>query len=295
MQTVESSKRLPRFERHRYRKPPFVMQPRDAEIVRIVSQHRFIASDDLRLLVGGSDQGLLRRLQRLFQHGYLDRPRIQRVKGNSPMVYALGQKGAELLSLGGETRIVKDWSEKNRQVRLRYLEHGLMVSRFQAALRYAAESRGKALLERWLPDGAITASVRVEQNDRVERIPIRPDSFFVVQTLAGAAGRIHCCLEADRGTMTIDRFTTKLHGYWHWWRSGEAEKFLGMRNFLVVTTTRSAERAEHLMESCREVGNRGLRMFLFVHEGAYLPAGTRTVLDPIWRTPADSARHSILE
>ena len=293
MEGHEQGVRLPRYRRHRFRKPAFALQARDTEIIRVVSQHRFIASDDLRLLIGGSDQGLLRRLQRLFQHGYLDRPRIQQVRGNAPMIYALGQNGAELLAEGG-SRVVKDWSEKNRQVRLRYLEHALMVSRFQTALRHA-ESSGLVRVERWLPDGAITAAVRVERHDRTTRIPIRPDAFVVLRTLGDAAGRIHCCLEADRSTMPLDRFEAKLHGYWHWWRSGQAEELLGMRNFLVVTVTRSPERARHLLEACRAVSDRGLRMFLFADESTFLPAQSGAVLKSIWSTPSDRHRHSLLE
>lgn len=295
MEIHESSPRLPRFVRQRTGKPPLVLQPRDADIVRCVAQHRFIASEDLRLLVDGSGQGILRRLQRLFQHGYLDRPRIQRVRGNETMVYALGQKGAELLADEVGKGISTDWSEKNRQVQLRYLEHGLMISRFQVAVRHAAECHGRVAIESWLPDGAIAAAVRVERENRVERIPVRPDAFCIVRVTGGVGGRIHCCLEADRSTMTVARFVAKLRGYFAYWRSGEAQKQLGMRNFLVLTVTRSAERAEHLVEACRAVSDRGLRMFLFVNEQKYTPAATRTILDAIWTTPADSIRHSLLE
>src|SRR5258708_35101334 len=96
MDTVE--KRLPRFVRHRFAKPAVALQPRDREIVRLVAAHRVISSDDVQLLIDGSGQGVLRRLQKLFHGGYLDRPRSQRQLGNTPMCYALGQQGAELVA-----------------------------------------------------------------------------------------------------------------------------------------------------------------------------------------------------
>ena len=114
---------LPRFVRHRHRKPVFVLQERDRELVRVVAQHRVISSDDLQLLVAGSEQMVLRRLQKLFHNGYLDRPRVQRLRGNAPMVYALGQKGAELLAHEAGSKATGDWSEKNRQIGAAYLEH----------------------------------------------------------------------------------------------------------------------------------------------------------------------------
>src|SRR5438876_323867 len=94
------NQRLPRFERHRFQKPPFAMTARDRNIIKMVSEHRAITSDDLRLLIPGSEQNLTRRLQRLYHHGYLDRPRSQRVLGNAPLVYALGDEGAGLLATG---------------------------------------------------------------------------------------------------------------------------------------------------------------------------------------------------
>ena len=187
-------------------------------------------------------------------------------------------------------------SEKNRQLRTHYLEHALMISRFQTALRCACGASGTIVLERWCPDGFIRDAVWIEHRDRRERIPIAPDAFFILNVLGGSnPGRIHVLLEADRATMDIPRFVTKLRGYWHLWRSGRQESLLGVKNCLVVTVTTSPERARNLMTACKSVSDRGLRMFLFAPESSYLPTNSRQILDPIWRTPSDTARHSLLE
>lgn len=287
-----STPRRPRFVRHRFGKPDFVIQPRDYEIVRIVSDHRVISSEDVHLLVGSSPQGVLRRLQKLFHHSYLDRPRSQRRLGNAPMIYALGQRGADLIAAENGLKPTVDWSEKNRQLQSHYLEHALMISRFQVALRYAAVSSGRVVLERWLPDGEIRDAVWIEHQDRRERIPVAPDAFFVLRDVDG---RVHGFLEADRGTMTVARFTAKLRGYFAYWRSGQATQHLGMKNFVVVTVTTSAERAQHLREAAEVVSDRGLGMFLLAPEADYLPAMDRAIFNPIWRTPMESVRHSLLE
>jgi hypothetical protein len=241
-----------------------MLQPRDYEIINWVAGHRFISSEDIQLLVPGSAQVILRRLQNLFHHQYLDRPRIQRINGNMPMVYALGQRGAELISTKTGRKIIGDWSEKNRQVRERYLAHGLMISRFQTALRYACQQIGTVRLECWLGDGAITDIVMVDCERHRERIPIRPDAFFILNVLGGTQpGRVHVFLEADRSTMTVSRFVTKLRGYFGYWRSGQVEQRLRMKNFLVLTVTSSTERAVNLAKACQSVNDRGLRMFLF--------------------------------
>ena len=293
--SANESGRRHRYVRHRFNKPAFMLQPRDRDIIRLVSDHRVISSDDIALLIGGSPQGILRRLQRLYHHNYLDRPRSQRQLGNVPMIYALGQEGAELIARETGKKPVADWAEKNRQIRTHYLEHALMISRFQVALRHAAASTGTVRLERWLPDGAIRDAVWVEHRDRRERIPIAPDAFFMLGVGGENPGRIYAVLEADRGTMTVGRFTTKLRGCFAYWRSGQAQEHLGMRNFLVVTVTSSSERAVNLAQACTAVSDRGLRMFLFGCERDFLPAARSAVLEPIWRTPSDDIRHSLLE
>jgi hypothetical protein len=295
MEVSPAPHRSPRFVRHRSAKSPLVLQPRDAEIVSIVGQHRVIASTDLQLLVGGSDQGILRRLQKLYHAGFLDRPRSQRAFGNAPLIYALGQRGAALIAEETGGRPV-DWSEKNRQLRSHYVEHALAITRFHVALRYAADSLGTVILERWLADGTIRDCGWIEHRDRRERIPVAPDAVFVLNVIDGKnTGRVCAVVEADRGTMTVARFTAKLRGYFAWWRSGAARKRLGVTNFLVATVTRSEDRAAHLRQAAESVSDRGLRMFVFTAENSYLPAARRTVFDPIWRTPADDELHSLLE
>jgi len=287
---------LPRFVRHRFGKPPLVLQRRDLEIVRLVAQHRVITSDNLRLLVDGSGQNILRRLQKLFHAGYLDRPRSQRQFGNAPFIYALGQRGAELLTEPDGRRPTTDWAEKNRQLGSHYLEHALMASDFQAALRGAANACGTVVVERWLLDGAIHDAAWIEHRDRRERIPIVPDGTVLLNVLDGEnPGRICAVVEADRGTMTVNRFASKLRGYFAWWRSGAAQECLGVKNFLVVTITRSEERARHLLEAAKAVSTRGLRMFVFAAESDYLPAARRVIFDSIWHTPADSKTHTLIE
>jgi hypothetical protein len=111
------------------------------------------------------------------------------------------------------------------------------------------------------------------------------------------ANCMHYFLECDRGTMTTKRFLTKLRGYWQWWRSGRQEEVLGIRNFRVLTVTATQERAENLLEVCRQVDaprHRGLGMFLFASEQEYVGRPER-VLEDIWTTPADDWKHGLLE
>src|SRR6266571_2918739 len=80
---------------------PIELTGRDREIIQMVHQHRFLDSRDIVGLTGASPQPLLRRLQLLYHHGYLDRPLAQidyyQKGGSRPMVYGLGSKATSVL------------------------------------------------------------------------------------------------------------------------------------------------------------------------------------------------------
>ena len=123
------STRLPRFRRVA-EPPPIRLTGRDLDVLGQVRKHRFLRSTHLAQLIGGSQQQLLRRLQRLYHQGHLDRPRAQldyfHQTGSKPIVYGLGRKGARLMQAG-------EACEHRRQTRSGFagrvfLEHALMVA-----------------------------------------------------------------------------------------------------------------------------------------------------------------------
>jgi DNA-binding Lrp family transcriptional regulator len=122
--------RLPRFTRVKQITPP-QLTARDREIIQYVFAHCFLRSTHIHKLIGGSHQQLLRRLQRLYHHGYLERPRVQidyyHQGGSQSMVYGLGHKGAALLKRELNLPFHQlDWSAKNQDVKRLFLEHALM-------------------------------------------------------------------------------------------------------------------------------------------------------------------------
>ncbi len=87
--------RLPRFKRSP-EIPAIKLTERDREILRLVYRHRFLRSDHLAALTTGSPQQMLRRLQRLYHHRYLERPQCQLTyykSGSRRMAYGLGNEG----------------------------------------------------------------------------------------------------------------------------------------------------------------------------------------------------------
>src|SRR3954470_6524483 len=108
----------------------------DQCIMREVYMHRFIRSTHIeKLLPSKGSKNLQHRLRLLFDAGYLDRIREDAPAGeNPPMVYALGNRGAEVL---GIRRPGVNWSDKNRVYGSRQLKHALLLTEITVAIRWS--------------------------------------------------------------------------------------------------------------------------------------------------------------
>src|SRR2546428_10951607 len=72
--------RLPRYRRAQ-REGSLILTQRDLDILRIIESLRVATSEHIQALAAGSDQGKLRRLQKLYPAGYVDRITPRRVYG----------------------------------------------------------------------------------------------------------------------------------------------------------------------------------------------------------------------
>lgn len=278
--------RRPRFERAPVR--PMILTPRDLDILRAVYRHRLLRSTQLIALLDGSRQATLRRLQLLFHHGYLDRPPMQLdwyARGSEPLVYALGNRGAEVLEDEGVARPrgVR-WDTKNRNVSRVFLHHTLAVAEVMVAFEAACRSREGV---QFIPPEEVLAGapeatrrlrlpfrwqVEVREGEKIHRLGVEPDRVFGLRFVNEPEGRQHAYffLEADRSTMPVARrglgqtsFRRKLLAYRETWRQGLHRAHLGIPNFRVLTVTMSRERVGHLVAACRSLSGGGSRLFLF--------------------------------
>jgi DNA-binding Lrp family transcriptional regulator len=134
--------RLPRFNRSPEIQP-LRLTSCDTEILKCVHRHRFLRSDHIIALSAGSRQQVLRRLQRLFHHGYLERPSCQidyYQRGSRRIVYGLGYKGAAWLKRELSLQFHQlEWKRKAHVGRL-FLEHALLVSDIMVSVESACQS-----------------------------------------------------------------------------------------------------------------------------------------------------------
>ena len=257
--------RLPRFQRSPDI-PAFKLTDRDAEILKYVHRHRFLRSDHLAVLTTGSRQQLLRRLQRLFHHGYLDRPRCQidyYQSGSRHIAYGLGNKGAAWLKRNLSLPFHKlDWQQKNHVGRL-FLEHALLISEIMVAVERACRNHpGVKLL---LPEDS---QLRPFQ----WRVSIGSQCGVIPDRVFGLEFNGECCwycLEADRATMPITRddlsqtsFKRKLLAYEATWTQNLHKIKFGWQRFRVLTVTTDTQRLQGMIAACQQLKH-GRGLFLF--------------------------------
>jgi protein involved in plasmid replication-relaxation len=276
------TERLSRFERDPKAAASYRFTPRDLEILRQVAEHRFIKSEWLVKLVGGSKQQVLRRLHLLYHHGYLERPRAQldyyHEGGSHSLVYGLASRGAGRLRRDLDMPFERmDWTNRNKSVGRLFLEHTLMVSSYMAALELDCHKRSNVRLiyAHELPKPADRGNHREPFRWTVDlpgkrRVGIVPDKIFAIETSNkdGRIERMHYFLEADRGTMPIERrdlrqscVLRKLKAYQETFTSGVHRARLQMQRFRTLILATSSDRRKNITEAAHSLP-RGKSLFL---------------------------------
>jgi len=242
-----------------------------------------------------SRQGITRRLRELYDAGYVDRPKAQMLAmayaDKRPMVYALGNAGADLLADRFQLRLPDVyWTEKNRRVKERFVEHTLGIADFMVAMELACRAAGNIEI---IPRETILAAsptntrrreypfrwqTRVHWSGEWQELAIVPDAVFGLHYTDRPEGKNKAFffVEIDRGTMPITRrdlkqtsFARKLHSYADTFeRKLHTEQF-GIKNFRVLTVTTGRERVKNMQEAFQaEVGDSApAGLFLFAEKG----------------------------
>lgn len=281
---MPTASRRPHFRRHA--PPSLRLTDDDIAIVRHVGKHRFLRSTHVVRLLQRPSKKIVERLGALYHTGYLDRPRAQldyyATSGRAPYVYALGNRGAALLSEVDAIEQPKvDWTDKNREAGRPFLEHTLLTADVMVAFEVAVFARSDIRLiapEQILanaPEATRRArnpfkfTVTVNHKGYAGRLSVIPDKVFGLDFTAERK-RTYFFLEADRATMPLVRSTltqTSMYRKFLAYGAGGGAgnlfgKQLGIGSFRVLTVTTSAERTGHMLDALH-LAARPSRQFLF--------------------------------
>jgi len=193
------------------------------------------------------------------------------------MVYGLGNKGMKLLEREkGISNPRFDWIARNRSITRFFMEHTLAVADVMVALELSCRKKDIELIHpltcsrdsfKWsvsIRHGAVTATFGV--------VPDR-----VIGLRDGHSTR-WLFLEADRGTMPVERKNLKQTSYYRQliaYRETWRQKILqnSFPRFQVLTVTTTRDRVANLLQATRRLTqSNGAGMFLFADHEAFVSA-----------------------
>jgi len=270
---------------------PLRLTPRDTAILSDVAEYRFLNTEQLLSLHEGSRRNIVERLSLLYHHHFLDRPKVQKAANlaSAHVVYSLDRKGVDVLAKDAQERqgILRRVQEVKHTSPL--MAHALMISQFRVCLTLALKSRPSVKLIRWTQGNDLKVLLR----HRGENPALVPDAFFILDT---SEFKYPCFLEADRGTMTEERFVNKLRLYWRHYREDRFNKTLGISHFRVLTITPNNARSDNLCRAAKEADDRkqGSGMFLFMSETAYGTTRPDAILQAAWKCPKFETMQEII-
>lgn len=296
--------RLPRFTRDPDAAGSFQFTKRDLELLRQIAEHRFIRSERLVKLVGGSKQQVLRRLNLLYHHGYLDRPHAQldyyQEGGSRSMVYGLASRGAGRLRRDLNMPFhCMDWTTRNKRVGRLFIEHTLMVSDFMVKLELDCRQRidVRLLYPNELPKPNGTKNNRepfrwIVDLPCMRQVGVVPDKVFALEVSQpdGVTKLTHYFLEADRGTMPVERRDLRLSCVLRKLRAYEATHStqvyrtrLRADRFRVLFSCPKAIRVEHVRKAIAKL-DKARRLFRVISNDELEASGNcLDLLSDSWR------------
>lgn len=276
----------PRFRRPEARRG-VALTADDVSILWHVYRHRVIDSASLyQLFPNRSRQVISRRLRKLWEGEFLDRPLSQNRKnsvrgGSDFLVYALAREGARLLQDEHDAPLgVSRWTQKNAELKPMAIQHHLSITRFM--VRFASDvamREGARLLyadellpaETRQPGRGLANTIRA---DVPWPVPGRqqgtaPDQIFGLEM---AGERQVFFLEIDQGTETIEpnerrlksprfwsdtSFLRKMLIYGAAFRCGAHKRQFGIPVFRVLTVTTTLGRVQVMQEAYQRHLTRG--------------------------------------
>jgi DNA-binding PadR family transcriptional regulator len=318
--TLERPRRR-RYSREEKRfRPPFELTSRDIDLVALAYEYRFLTRLHY-FQVYGENRRLEERIRRLHDHGLLDlvRPATRvREKGSARNIYALGDKGLDLLA--DERGVPRPrrlrQSDKNRAAKKPYIDHSLLT----ADLMVRFERADRDDIVRLIRGDEIAAAREGLQRDEQRRfqwkvdglwkdakgrmhtipVPVNPDKVFGLE-LAGypeGKNRLWFMVEADRGNevqlptrgLLKPLKTTIFHKYLGLYQTHQERKLLeelfGWNHFRVLTIASGPTRMQNMRKTAMlATGGRNANQFLFT-DSATLAAHESDILELEWLTAA---------
>jgi hypothetical protein len=265
------------------------------DVLKLVYDNRLLNSGQIQDAIPGSNQNILRKLQKLRVNGYLYRLKTSVYEKR---IYAITNKGADAIAFyyGVDREEGGDWDTKNRELKDSYfIKHTLMIAGFRITLELAMKEYPGSEITFWEPEGSFKEFVPIKEKGRETRISINPDSWFGLQNPEDPEREFVFFLEADRSTMPHQRVLNRMKAYWRYYRmirEGEIEGDF----FRVLTVTETETRKENLRKLAKEADDSktGSKLFLFTCRDHFDIKNPKSILGPIWQIAKEDSYQRLL-
>lgn len=260
---------------------PFIITDDDKDIFRLLARYRYLRSSYIyALLPHRSQQGLGRRLRKLYDFGFLNKPREQRRGYNDlycPDVYELDEKGERVL--GEDTKEITRLYRQRTDSPVKNFAHSMMICDAMASIEIGLQDTDHELIS-WQEIVARTdhpepmklpCSIRYTfKNGATDRNDtfIIPDGLFGIKRPDGKVSFF--ALEAEHynpiepTNLKRASFLKKLLAYRNIAETGVYKDQLTIPNMRVLIVAPTEKRIEHMMELTERITN-GSNLFLFTH------------------------------
>lgn len=206
-----SERKVYRKRTQRREDPPHVsLQPRDLEIFQALYQFRLMSQGQLERLFWTSKTPAQRRLEKLYDAGYLERRLLLRQSGRNPTLYVLGKKAVVELQRHLGLEKVK-WYDSYTRLANDKLAHELAIVELYLQIKTACQRLG--LEHEFITDVEFR---REGGSDRVvvgsERQRVIPDLFVAIGQPEQKYPSLFF-IELDRGEEKLETLRKKYLAY----------------------------------------------------------------------------------
>ena len=238
-----------------------VIQERDRQFMRELSRFSICDREQAKCMGGfGSTTRANARLLALKRAGLLRRFFIGTETGGMKALYALSEKGAQLVHVP-----YRGLRRKQDEVLVAdfFVVHQLAVNSVYCAWKSLASSGKQATVSRWL----------MFHEPITKAIPLIPDGYVELDL---PSGKIAAFLEVDLGHEALAVLRDKAKRYRHLAASGEYERLFHGKQFRVLVLAHSERRAQSIRKAVAEVTK---KLFWF---GSLTNAVQDGLSAPVW-------------
>ncbi|MHB1357696.1 MAG: replication-relaxation family protein [Anaerolineae bacterium] len=255
---------------------------RDIQVLQAVHDYRVLSREQIQRLLFPSQNTTNYRLQRLYQHGFLDRRwrPVEYGQGMGQAIYLSTKRGVNILAqhLTVHPEHLHHQST-SRTARSPFLEHTLQVNDVCIAFALAVQDAGYRI-ERWIREDELRAAreyVYLSTTSGTPRqVAIIPDAYLVLRF---GDRRAHFLLEIDRATETSGRWAHRVQAYLAYIASGQYSRRFGTTSLRILVITTSRERMANLLRATEEAGGGSVFWFTTLE----LAQSGDVLTEPIWQ------------